>query len=52
MDKKRVIAILEGEIQRREAQAKMCSFFSGDYTELANAMREGLEVYRKMEVSS
>lgn len=45
MDRDRTIALIESEIKRREAIAKMGGFFVNDHLEMALAMREVLAAY-------
>lgn len=47
MDRVRAIALIESEIRRREALAKMGGFFAKDHLEVAAALREMLEAYKE-----
>lgn len=48
MDRARVISIAEGEIKRKEAQAKLGGWFANDYLEAAGAIRELLDAYTQL----
>lgn len=47
MDRARAIALVEGEIRRREALAKMGEFFAKDHLEVAAALGEMLKTYKE-----
>lgn len=45
MDRERIIALVESEIRRKEAQARVGSVFAQDNREAAEALRAVLDAY-------